>query len=293
MVNPVAGSFAERVPLLVLSGGPGDEERKPGTLIHHQAQEVESQLRIYREVTCAARVLDDPRTAAETVDEVVRTVWREQRPGYLEIHRDMVERRIPVPRAILEWDGQLHFERSRRAQDRRGGARDGAADQRARAGRSRWSASRRIASSSSARCGPLAEQDGCAGRRQRAREGRLPDGPPALHGRPHRRHLAAADRSAASTRADLVLSLGTMLTDMDLGGRAPHDSARPLDLGRRRARQRELPHLHRRADPRLRARAAARAPPPAPRARPLRRQPAARRRARSPRRSACATCCTR
>ena len=27
MVNPVAGSFAERVPLLVISGGPGEEER--------------------------------------------------------------------------------------------------------------------------------------------------------------------------------------------------------------------------------------------------------------------------
>src|SRR5205807_1003092 len=55
MVNPVAGSFSERVPVLVISGGPGEEERKLGTLIHHQAKEIESQLRIYRELTCAAR----------------------------------------------------------------------------------------------------------------------------------------------------------------------------------------------------------------------------------------------
>jgi indolepyruvate decarboxylase len=112
MVNPVAGSFSERVPLLVLSGGPGDEERKLGTLIHHQAKEIESQLRIYRELTCAARLLDDVRTAAETVHELVQTVWREQRPGYLEVHRDMVERRIPVPKEILAWDGALQFARS-------------------------------------------------------------------------------------------------------------------------------------------------------------------------------------
>ena len=59
MVNPVAGSFSERVPLLVISGGPGEEERKLGTLIHHQAKEIESQLHIYRELTCAARVIDD------------------------------------------------------------------------------------------------------------------------------------------------------------------------------------------------------------------------------------------
>src|SRR5437899_12303235 len=60
MVNPVAGSFSERVPLLILSGGPGEEERKLGTLIHHQAREIESQHRIYQEVTCPSPVLTDP-----------------------------------------------------------------------------------------------------------------------------------------------------------------------------------------------------------------------------------------
>src|SRR6266478_5962450 len=69
MVNPVAGSFSERVPVLVISGGPGEEERKLGTLIHHQAREIESQRRIYDEVTCAARVIDDAATAAASVDE--------------------------------------------------------------------------------------------------------------------------------------------------------------------------------------------------------------------------------
>src|SRR5262249_316835 len=97
MVNPVARSLSERVPVLVISGGPGEHERRLGTLIHHQAKAIESQLRIYQELTCAARVLDDPRTAAEAVHDVVTTVWREQRPGYLEIHRDMARRRIPVP----------------------------------------------------------------------------------------------------------------------------------------------------------------------------------------------------
>ncbi len=81
MVNPVAGSFSERVPVLVFSGGPGEGERKLGTLIHHQAREIESQQRIYREVTCALKVLTDPRTAAEELHEVVQAVWAEQRPG--------------------------------------------------------------------------------------------------------------------------------------------------------------------------------------------------------------------
>src|SRR5512145_265112 len=98
MVNPVAGSFSERVPILVISGGPGEEERKLGVLIHHQAKEIESQLRIYREVTCAAKVIDDPARAARDIDEVIRSIWLNQQPGYLEIHRDMVEQEIAVPK---------------------------------------------------------------------------------------------------------------------------------------------------------------------------------------------------
>ncbi len=112
MVNPIAGSFSERVPLLIVSGGPGEEERKLGTLIHHQAREIESQHRIYQEVTCASRVITDPRRAAQDIHDVVRAIWAEQRPGYLEIHRDMVDRVIEVRDEIIEWDGHLHFQES-------------------------------------------------------------------------------------------------------------------------------------------------------------------------------------
>src|ERR1700681_349503 len=112
MVNPVAGSFSERVPILIFSGGPGEEERKLGTLIHHQAREIESQRRIYNEVTCASAVLTDPRRAATQLHDVVRAIWAEQRPGYLEIHRDMVDREIEVPDELIEWDGMLHFHES-------------------------------------------------------------------------------------------------------------------------------------------------------------------------------------
>ncbi len=115
MVNSVAGSYAEHVPILVVSGGPGEQEYKHGTLIHHQARAIESQLRIYREVTVAAETIDDPRTAAEKIDEVVRTLWREQRPGYLEIHRDMVDQKILVPASIRNAGSPLEMERSNAA----------------------------------------------------------------------------------------------------------------------------------------------------------------------------------
>ena len=217
MVNPVAGSFSERVPVLVISGGPGEDER--GALIHHQARAIESQLRIYQEVTCAAAVLDDPRTAAEALHEVVRTVWREQRPGYLEIHRDMVERRVAVPRSLVEWDGALHFERS----DER------KVDEAVRETALRINAARRpltVVGIETYRyhiqneVRALVERMGAPVTTTALSKGAFPMDHP-LHMGVHIGRISPRPIVQRVDRADLILSLGTPLTDMDLGGRPP------------------------------------------------------------------------
>jgi TPP-dependent 2-oxoacid decarboxylase len=219
MVNPVAGSFSERVPVLVLSGGPGEEERKLGTLIHHQAKEIESQLRIYRELTCAAHVLDDARTAAETVHEVVQTLWREQQPGYLEIHRDMVERRVPVPRSVLEWDGTLSFRRS----DQR------KVDEAVRETAARFNAARRPLTmvgietfryKLQADVRRLAEKMGAPVTTTVLGKGAFPMDHPLAMG-VHIGAISPRPIVKRVDRADLVLNLGTLLTDMNLGSRPP------------------------------------------------------------------------
>ena len=91
VVNAVAGSYSERVPILVISGGPGEEKRKLGVLVHHQAKEIESQFHIFQEITRAAKIINDPRTAATDIDEVVQSMWLHQQPGYIEIHQAMVD----------------------------------------------------------------------------------------------------------------------------------------------------------------------------------------------------------
>ena len=219
MVNPVAGSFAERVPLLIISGGPGEEERKLGTLIHHQAKEIESQLKIYGELTCAARLIDHPGRAADEIDEVVRAVWAERRPGYLEIHRDMAERIIAVPERLLEWNGRLPERRSDTRKVREA-AREVAA--RLNAARApviiagiechRYHATRDLLA--------LVERTGAPCATTVLAKGAIPIDHPkhmgvyigAISPRPIRERVA---------RADIVLSLGTLLTDMNLMGRGP------------------------------------------------------------------------
>jgi indolepyruvate decarboxylase len=106
VLNPVAGAYAERVPLLVISGGPGSAESAMFR-VHHQVKSVETQQRIFSEVTCDARSLRRASTAAEEIHELVSNVRRELRPGYLEIHRDQVDMEIPVPESIRAWDGSL------------------------------------------------------------------------------------------------------------------------------------------------------------------------------------------
>ncbi len=107
IVNPIAGAYAEQVPLLVVSGGPGAAEASIAG-VHHQVKDIAAQCRIFSEVTCSAKIMQHADRAAEEIHELVGTIWAESRPGYLEIHRDLVDMPIPVPKHIVEWDG--HFE---------------------------------------------------------------------------------------------------------------------------------------------------------------------------------------
>lgn len=219
MVNPVAGSFAERVPILVISGGPGSEERNLGTLIHHQAKAVESQHRIYQEVTCASAVISDPRTAAEEIDEVVRTMWKHQQPGYIEIHRDMVERDIAVPRSIIGWNGRLKFPKSEPRKLKEA----------VRETIERWNAAKRPAIifgietqryRLTREIVELAERLGAPCMTSVLAKGAFPMEHP-LHMGVHIGPLSPKAICERIDRADLVLNLGTLLTDMNLGSRPP------------------------------------------------------------------------
>jgi len=218
VVNPVAGAYAEQIPLLVVSGGPGDAEQQLSG-IHHQAKDVEGQWRIFREVTCDARILRHPELAAREIHEVVRAVSSELRPGYLEIHRDLVDVKIPVPREILEWDGTF----PRRASDPRkldeavadtvGRLRDakrpvligGVELYRARAERD----FRR-----------LAEKLGAPVVTTVLAKGVFPMDHP-QHMGIHIGPFSAEPIQKRVRGADLVLALGTQLTDMNLGAAKP------------------------------------------------------------------------
>src|SRR5947207_8298431 len=71
LVNAIAGAYAERSPVVVIAGAPGARERMSGFVLHHQARSVDTQLAVYREITCDQAVLTD---AAEAPGEIARVL---------------------------------------------------------------------------------------------------------------------------------------------------------------------------------------------------------------------------
>ena len=106
MINSVAAAFAEKSPLVVLSGGPGKGESRSGLLLHHQAKTLDSQFQIFKEITCDQVRLDDAERAPADIARVLASCLRHSEPVYIEIPRDMVA--LPckpvVPDAALPVD---------------------------------------------------------------------------------------------------------------------------------------------------------------------------------------------
>ncbi len=88
LANTTAQAYAEKSPVVVISGAPGMSERIQHPLLHHKVRDFNTQYKIFQELTVAAAVLDDPNTAFEEIDRVLDAVLCYKRPGYIEIPRD-------------------------------------------------------------------------------------------------------------------------------------------------------------------------------------------------------------
>ena len=96
VLNAIAGAYAEKSPVVVVSGAPGRKDREKDPLLHHKVKTFETQRRIYDEVTVASTVLLDEQRAASEIVRCVEACLRHKRPVYIEVPHDMVDREIPV-----------------------------------------------------------------------------------------------------------------------------------------------------------------------------------------------------
>jgi TPP-dependent 2-oxoacid decarboxylase len=90
VANTTAGAFAEKSPVVIISGAPGIKEREKNPLLHHKVREFDTQKKVFEQLTAASTVLDDPQTAFQEIDRVLHTALRYKRPVYIELPRDLV-----------------------------------------------------------------------------------------------------------------------------------------------------------------------------------------------------------
>lgn len=90
VVNAIACAYAERSPVVLLSGSPGLSERVRNPLLHHMVRDFTTQQEVFERVTAAAVILDDPLTAQREMERALSALMRYKRPVYIEIPRDLV-----------------------------------------------------------------------------------------------------------------------------------------------------------------------------------------------------------
>ncbi len=90
LCNPVAGAYAEKSPVIVISGSPGMSERRSDPLLHHRVKDFSTQRDVFEKITVRAVSLEDELTAFREIDRCLEACVRYKRPVFMELPRDKV-----------------------------------------------------------------------------------------------------------------------------------------------------------------------------------------------------------
>lgn len=101
LLNSTAQAYAEKSPVVIISGSPGLHERKKSSLLHHKIRDYDTQFNIFKEVTIASTVLDNLDTIPSEIERVLSAAVRHSMPVYIELPRDIVYKSIIGPRECV------------------------------------------------------------------------------------------------------------------------------------------------------------------------------------------------
>ena len=100
-INGVAGAFAERVPVVVITGSPATANFRTRPLLHHTLGDYQIPLRIYEKITAASTQLVSADTAPAEIDRVLSACLSHQQPVYISLPSDVVMLKCKRPNAFL------------------------------------------------------------------------------------------------------------------------------------------------------------------------------------------------
>ncbi|RPI05473.1 MAG: alpha-keto acid decarboxylase family protein [Ignavibacteriae bacterium] len=98
-LNGVAGAFAERVPVVVITGSPATINFRTRPLLHHTLGDYQIPLKMYEKITVASTQLDSGETAPAEIDRVLSACFSHQQPVYISLPSDVVRMKChrPIP----------------------------------------------------------------------------------------------------------------------------------------------------------------------------------------------------
>ncbi|MBH8605203.1 alpha-keto acid decarboxylase family protein [Thermoactinomyces sp. CICC 10522] len=101
-INGIAGSYAEQVPVVKITGTPSTKVMKKGALVHHTLGDGDFThfMNMFKEVTVAQTMLTEE-NAAEEIDRVLRECWLQKRPVHINIPADISYKEIDAPQTSL------------------------------------------------------------------------------------------------------------------------------------------------------------------------------------------------
>ena len=100
-INVVAGSFAERVPVVVITGSPATINFKTRPLLHHTLGDYQVPLKMYEYITVASTQLNAAETAPSEIDRVLTACLVHQQPVYISLPSDIVSMKCAYPEPFI------------------------------------------------------------------------------------------------------------------------------------------------------------------------------------------------
>ena len=100
-INGVAGAFAERVPVVVITGSPATVNFRTRPLLHHTLGDYQIPLKMYEKITVASTQLASAETAPAEIDRVLSACLSHQQPVYISLPADVVMMKCNRPNAFV------------------------------------------------------------------------------------------------------------------------------------------------------------------------------------------------
>jgi indolepyruvate decarboxylase len=106
LLNCTAGSFVERLPVVVISSSPSTKDRlleeTKRILFHHSTGDLRADQLVMQHVTAASMIVVDPIEAPAQIDGALRAMLTEHRPAYIEVITDVWKQDCSSPAGAIE-----------------------------------------------------------------------------------------------------------------------------------------------------------------------------------------------